>query len=120
MEQPKTVNWRHVQYCKYNAVPHFAMLRGQMSKLTKARLIGQRREEGTQWYNIVYDREYLIQYIIIRLLMPLGVTDKNQVDKLIDEAWQGYLTAIKTPTEKLFDDESSRLFAANEISHETK
>jgi hypothetical protein len=120
MDEPKTVSWKHIQYCKYNTNPHFVMLNGQMAKLTKARLIGQRREDPTNWYMITYDREYLLQYIIVRLLMPLGVTQKKQIIGLIDEAWETYLATTLATAESNKTAQGNQLFATNEIAYEAQ
>lgn len=119
MQEAKTVNWKHVQYCKFNTNPHFSMLYGLVSRLSKVRLIGQRRDEGTQWYNVVYDKDYLIQFMIIRLLMPLGITNKQQFDELLNEAWDGYIAATQIINDADVAEQSSQLFAINEIGHGT-
>ena len=37
--------------------------------------------------NVIYDREYVIQFLVKRVLFSLAVLDKETIDSLINEAW---------------------------------
>lgn len=120
MENAKTIHWSRVQFYKYNVLPHFSMLYGKISKLTKTRLIGDKRSLQPNWYHVEYDREYLINYICIKLLIPLATKNEMIAIGLFKEAWEAFLEMNETKDDfietsiSVTSDKPVTLFNANE------
>lgn len=86
MNQFETIRWIDLPGNKYTKSLDAAMLsEGGYTIFGKVRHCSE--PKGTMC-NVVYDREYVIQFLIKRVLFALAVLPKETIDGLIDEAWE--------------------------------
>ena len=85
MSQFETINWRDLPGNKYSKCLDAAMVseRGYIA-LGKVRHC---HEPKGEMCNVVYDRGYVTQFLIKRVLFSLAGLGKEAIDELINEAW---------------------------------
>jgi|GEM_PF-2899153 len=81
----ETISWRDLTGNKYSKNLNPAMLSdaGYIAE-SRIRKIGDVQKTI---FNVVYDKEYLVNYIIKSTCSPLFVLGKERVLELVDEAW---------------------------------
>lgn len=86
MYEYKTINWKDLPGNKYSKALDAAMVseRGYIT-LQKVRRC---HEPNGAMCNVIYDRDYVIQFLIKRVLYSLAVLGKETVDELINDAWK--------------------------------
>ena len=86
MNQFETIRWIDLPGNKYTKSLDAAMLsEGGYTFFGKVRHSSE--PKGTM-RNVIYDREYVIHFLIKRVLFALAVLPKETIGGLIDEAWQ--------------------------------
>ena len=85
MSRYETISWRDLPGNKYTKALDPAMLteRGCIT-LGKVRHC---HDPVGKMCNVVYDRDYLIQFLIRRFLISISPLGKEVVDELVNEAW---------------------------------
>lgn len=97
----ETITWRELTGNKFVRGIDPAMLTAQgFVKQAAIRRIGDRNRT---FFNIVYDREYLLEAIGRLICKPMFVIGKEKTIELIAEAWDNYY-----PYQKLKEMESKR------------
>jgi hypothetical protein len=85
MSQFDTISWRDLPGNKYTKSLDAAMI-SEQGYITFGKVRHSSEPKG-KMCNVVYDRDYVIKFLIKRVLFALAVLKKEAVDELIDEAW---------------------------------
>jgi hypothetical protein len=87
-ETLQIVHWKDIQTQSYQVRPLEIMLQaGGFIIKQKCLLKGQPRKTGlSQYYNVVYDKDYVIEYLKVKVINSLLIT-KGELKKLIDKAY---------------------------------
>lgn len=85
MPEIETISWKEMTGNKYTLTLHPAMLSedGYVSQKS-IRRIG---DASPTLFNVIYDREYLVNFIGRKLCKHLQVLGKQKILELVDEAW---------------------------------
>jgi hypothetical protein len=59
----------------------------QETRKTRHKLSNKRDDSASQIYLITYGKDYVIEYIVKTVLIPLGIRNRDQLDALMDEVW---------------------------------
>ena len=88
MAKVETVHWSELFGNKTNKGLHPAMAseRGYVRQ-TRTKLIDS---PVAGVYNVVYDKDYLSEYMFIKICKPLFVLGKERTLELLEEAWDSY------------------------------
>jgi hypothetical protein len=106
MSDVETITWRELTGNKFVRGIDPAMLTEQgLVKQAAIRKIGERQRT---FFNIVYDREYLLEAIGRLICKPMFTIGKDKTIELIAEAWDNYY-----PNGKLKDARAERVEDAN-------
>jgi hypothetical protein len=96
----ENVYWKQVQGNKLNKALHPAMLSEHGYRTTsKIRLVGTTRH-GSKFAILIYDREYVIVWIMSKLIKPFQNIGLDGLIELLKEAWhslhesQGYQSSV--------------------------
>ncbi len=88
MPKAETITWRDLTGNKFNRSLHPAMLHNDGYVCQSAvRRIG---EAEKTIFKIIYDREYLIEYVGRTVCKQLFVVGKEETLNLVSEAWDNY------------------------------
>ena len=82
-----TVSWRDIQGNKYSKSLNPAMLKQGLPITMKARVIGNRRVDS-DLVTVVFDRDYVINWLIVKLIKPLSNYGIKEVINLLYLAWE--------------------------------
>ena len=55
------------------------------TRKTRHKLSNKRDKDASQIYSITYTKDYVIEYIVRTVLIPLGIRNKEQLEALMDE-----------------------------------
>lgn len=81
------VSWRDIQGNKYAKSLDPAMLLENGYPVTmKAKTIG--KGKSSDLYTIVYDKDYVINYLIVKVVKPLSNYGLQEVTNLLLKAWE--------------------------------
>lgn len=95
MPEIKSVSWRDATGNKFRKD-----LRPEMFSELGCVLQQKIRPIGvglSELYNVHYDREYGLQYLLRKICRPLSTMDRKEVHKIIDDAWDLYDKEALTP-----------------------
>ena len=82
------ISWRDLQGNKYTKSLDAGMLTEIGSPhIIKANVKGEGRGKG-QPQVVIYDRDYVLNWLIVRLIKPLSNHGLEGVTKLIEKAWE--------------------------------
>ena len=100
MREVETILWQRLYGNKLNKGldPAMATERGCI-KQQRTRKLGDTQKTV---FNVVYDREYLSEYIFIRICKPLFVLGKQEVLNLVEQSWDAYYgeNAVVLPSKR--------------------
>lgn len=100
MRKVETISWRHLFGNKLSKSIEPAMTteRGYI----KQQCIRKIGDISKTIYNVVYDRDYLSEYIFIRICKPLFVLGKQEVLNLVEQSWDSYYgeNAVVLPSKR--------------------
>jgi hypothetical protein len=83
----ENVHWKQVQGNKLNKALHPAMVSEHGYRTTsKIRLVGTTRH-GSKFAILIYDREYVIVWIMSKLIKPFQNIGLDGLIELLKEAW---------------------------------
>ena len=85
MSRYETISWRDLPGNKWSKSLDPAMLT-ERGCITLGKVRHSSEPQGTMC-NVIYDRDYLIQFLIRRFLMSISPLGKEVVDELVNEAW---------------------------------
>ena len=85
MSRYETISWRDLPGNKWSKSLDPAMTT-ERGCITLGKVRHCHEPQGTMC-NVVYDRGYLIQFLIRRFLIPISPLGREVVDELINEAW---------------------------------
>lgn len=88
MEEVKIISWKSLTGNKFSKTIDTAMM-------SKAGYVAQQsiRQTGTPAkavFNVIYDQEYLLRFVVRKFIKPLSALGKERIVKIIDEAWALY------------------------------
>lgn len=88
MPEIETISWKERFGNQFNKSLEPAMT-NETGYIKQSRV---RRNGSTESaiYNIIYDRDYLSEYLYKIICKPLFVLGKEQILKLVSEAWDAY------------------------------
>lgn len=78
------INWRLVPFDKFNQRIDFRMFQTDGLKIT--RNVGHKGEQKKAL--VTYDRDYVVGFLLERFIKPAMLTDYNEIQKLVSEAWK--------------------------------
>ena len=85
MEQPKELYWTESTRNRFSKALHGAMLTPQGYKfLMGIKPIGSPEK---QFFNVKYDREYILEWLAIKFFKPLECVDQDELESLLNEAY---------------------------------
>lgn len=91
----KTISWRDLTGNKYSKALHGAMLAKEgYQSVIRIRKIG---EAGRDAFNVVYNREYVIEFLSRKVCSPLSYIGKEKLLEAIEEAWDLYMKESLNP-----------------------
>ena len=85
MSEFETISWVDVPGNKYSKSLNVSML--SETGYVAMQKVKQAYGRGKMCY-VIYNRDYIIVYLIKRVLLALSVVGKEKIDSLIDEAWE--------------------------------
>ena len=85
MSQIETISWRDLPGNKYTKSLDAAMVSEQGYVIFGK--VRHCHEPKAKMCNVIYDREYVIEFLNKRVLLALAVLKKEMIDELVDEAW---------------------------------
>lgn len=104
MNQADIVSWKEIQGNRYNRGLHLAMLTDTGFLVTaKGRVIGNVKY-GSEFITIRYDRDYVIDWLRVKVIKPLVGISFNEIVELLKEA-QGKTGIEILPLEAIGDSE---------------
>jgi hypothetical protein len=107
MSDVETITWRELTGNKFVRGIDPAMLTEHgLVKQAAIRKIGERQRT---FFNIVYDREYLLEAIGRLICKPMFCVGKEKTVELIAEAWDNYYPYEKLKQMKLSGGENANL-----------
>lgn len=83
-----SVLWSVIQGNRFNRKLEPEMLSGEVSYTSNPRIYGSNKYRSSELREIIYNREYVIQFIVKLVIKPLGIKTKKELDQLMIEAWQ--------------------------------
>lgn len=103
-EQKKETYWNDLLGNKYRVNLHPAMLVGDgYRSYMSTRTTGDSKSDKSKQGLVLFDREYVLNFIVKRILEPLKVTDYEDMSELLLDALALHLgtTGIKAPQRKV-------------------
>jgi hypothetical protein len=98
-EDVETISWRVLTGNKYTKNLDPAMLSDNgYVKFMRIRRTG---DFDSQPFNVVYDREYFLEWLGVRLCKPLFVVGKERIVELMGEAWDNYYNSNATARQRM-------------------
>lgn len=84
----RTIHWSDIQGNKWSKTLHPAMLNNGGFRMTqKVRLVGESSFGGT-YSVVVYDREYVLGWLVSKVIKPLSNEGVKGIISLIKEAYK--------------------------------
>lgn len=80
---------------QFRVKPTLAMLITEVKVLREVQLIGEHRNSPKKYYFVVYDRDYVINYLALNVLKPLDSINLEQIFSLLNEAFERYIELKK-------------------------
>lgn len=100
MREVETISWRYLFGNKLSKSIEPAMTteRGYI-KQQRIKRIG---DLNKAIFNVVYDREYLSEYIFVKICKPLFVLGKQKTLDLVEQSWDAYYgeNAVVLPSKR--------------------
>ena len=100
MREVETISWQQIAGNKFmkNIEPAMTAERGYIRQ-QRTRRIG---EPNKTIFNVVYDRDYLSEYIFTKVCKPLFVLGKQEVLNLVEQSWDAYYgeNAVVLPSKR--------------------
>ena len=85
MSEIETISWRDLTGNRYNKTLHPAMLSGNSYiKQTGVRRVGDKEKTV---FNVVYDRDYVVEYLEKVVFLKLRVIDTDNLGDVLAEAF---------------------------------
>lgn len=100
MREVETVSWLQLVGNKFNKALHPAMSTPEgYLKQSRTRVINT---PAKTIYNVLYDQEYLSEYIFNFICKPLLVLGKEKVLSLVENSWDSYYgeNAVVLPSKR--------------------
>lgn len=94
METIPTVSWTELQGNKYaKALSPQMLTKNGLPTILKARVIGTQRHGG-DFVTVIFDRDYVVSWLITKVIRVLSNEGLEAILQLVKEAWQksGYPT----------------------------
>ena len=85
MFKPKTITWQLLRGNKYNRCLHPAMV--TINGCVKQMAITPVGQKTKEHYNIYYDREYVVNWLAVKVIKPLENMGFKDIAGLVIEAW---------------------------------
>ena len=100
MREVEAISWRCLFGNKFvkTLEPAMTTERGYV-KQQRIKKIG---DTAKTIYNVVYDRDYLSEYIFIKVCKPLFVLGKQEMLNLVEQSWDAYYgeNAVVLPSKR--------------------
>jgi hypothetical protein len=88
MSHIPSVSWQDLPGNKYVKSIDPAMLSDV--GYVKAQVLKANQYSEVRYRNVIYDRDYLIGWVVKNLIKPLAHLSKERIDEVVEEAWALY------------------------------
>ncbi len=88
MKEIETISWKEMTGNKYTLNLHPAMV--SEHGYVRQKPIRRIGDTLPTMFNVIYDRDYLINFVVTKLCKPLFGLSKERVLELVSEAWDKY------------------------------
>lgn len=89
------VIWEKMQGNRFTRNLRPEMLEGEFRHPSNPRVIGESVYRSTARRAVIYNRDYVVAFIIKKVVIPLGIATKKDFDKLMIEVWAKFKEETK-------------------------